>query len=66
MLLNLLLEDLIMNKAIIKAVQDLEAKLLAGVISEQFYQKELDNLLSIVEDDIDTANYIRLHKDRDI
>ena len=55
-----------MNKAIIEAVQDLEAKLLAGVISEQFYQKELDNLLSIVEDDIDTANYIRLHKDRDI
>ena len=54
-----------MNKAIILAVQELESKLMNGVINEQLFQKELDRLLDLVTDE-KTRKYIELHKDRDI
>ena len=54
-----------MNKAIIIAVQDLESSLLNGVISERLFQKELDHLLEMANDEA-TKEYVRLHKDRDI
>ena len=54
-----------MHKAIILAVQDLESKLLIGVINEQIFQKEMDTLLEMAPDE-KTKKFILLHKDRDI
>jgi len=54
-----------MTKTIILAVQELESKLLTGIISEEMYQKELDRLLGIAVREED-KKYIMLHKDRDI
>lgn len=54
-----------MNKTIILAVQELESKLLTGIISEQFYRKELDRLLEMTNDER-SKEYIKLHKDREI
>lgn len=54
-----------MNKAIIKSIQELKSKLLVGVINERFYQKELDHLLQIVDDE-KTKQYIIFNKDRDV
>lgn len=54
-----------MNKAIVKAVLELESKLVTGVISDKLFQKELDNLIKAAPDK-DTAEFIKQHKDRDI
>ena len=54
-----------MTKAIIKSVQDLESRLLAGLISKKFFEHQMDLLLNVAKDKSD-EDYIRLHKDRDI
>jgi len=54
-----------MNKAIILAVQDLESKLLAGVINEKFFQLQMGRLLEITDDPRD-IKYIKLKMDREI
>ena len=54
-----------MNKAIIKAVCELETQLITGLISEEVYQKELDHLIEMTEDE-KIKLYIQYHKDRDI
>ena len=53
-----------MNQTIIKAVFELEAKLLTGVISEQTFQRELDNLYEMADNK--TKEFIIQHKDREI
>ena len=55
-----------MNRAIIKAVCELETQLITGLITEDLYQKELDHLIEMVGDDEKTKLYIQYHKDRDI
>lgn len=54
-----------MNTAIVKAVFELESKLLTGIISEQLFQRELDTLLEAATDN-KTIEFIKQHRDREI
>lgn len=54
-----------MSKAIIKSVQDLESRYLAGLISEKFLVHQLQRLLEVAKNE-DDKEYIRLRMDRDI
>ena len=54
-----------MNKAIILAVQELYSRFIVGSINELTYQKELDKLLELEQDE-NTKQYIISFKDRDI
>ena len=54
-----------MNKAILKAVMELESQLITGVISEKQFQAELDILFEAATDS-KTKEFIQKHKDREI
>lgn len=54
-----------LNKTICKHVQELKSKLLLGLIREEFFQRELDHLATLTEDE-EMQTYIQKAKDRGI